>query len=56
MRYDYKICYRKGKENVVANRLSKIPAAQLLAIFTSTINTTLLENVSLGKVMETFET
>ena len=45
MGYNYEICYRKGKENVVANGLSRIPAAQLLALSVSTINATLLENV-----------
>jgi len=42
---DYEICYKKGKENGVADGLSKVPAAQLLLISTSTINVTLLGNV-----------
>ena len=45
MRYDYEVCYKKGKENVVADGLSRVPVAQLLAISTSSVHATLLEDV-----------
>jgi len=45
MGYDYEVSYKKGKEKVVADGLSRIPAAQLLAISTSSIHATLLEDV-----------
>jgi len=45
MGFDYEICYRKGKENVVANGLFKVSAAQLLALTMSDVNSELLEHV-----------
>ena len=45
MGYDYEVCYKKGKQNVVANGLSKVLEAQLLAISISSIHATLLDSV-----------
>jgi len=45
MGYDYEICYRGGKENVAADGLSRITAAQLMTLTVSEINSELLEQV-----------
>jgi len=53
MGFDYEICYKKGKEDVVADGLSRITAAQLLAITVSEINSELLEQVKQSWIEDT---
>ena len=43
--YDYDIEYKQRRENVPANALSRIPSQELFALTTSTISTTLMEEV-----------
>ena len=45
MGYDYEICYKKGNENTAADSLSRVPAAQLLALSLTSVHTTLLEEL-----------
>ena len=45
MGFDYEICYKKGKENVVADGLSKVTSAQLMALTLSEISSNLLEQI-----------
>ena len=45
MGYDYEICYRGGKENIMAGVLSRITAIQLLALTVSEVNSKLLEQI-----------
>jgi len=45
MGYDYEICYKEGKENVVADGLFRTLTAQLLAISPLSINAALLDHV-----------
>ena len=42
MGFDYEICYKKRKENVVADGLSRIPAVQLTALTVSSLDSDLL--------------
>jgi hypothetical protein len=43
--YDYDIKYKHGKENVHADALSRIPSQELYALTTSTISTSLMEEI-----------
>ena len=45
MGYDYEVCYKKGKENVVADGLSRVPATHLFTLATSSVQATLLEDI-----------
>ena len=45
MGFDYEICYKKGKENVVADGLSTATSSQLMALTLSEISLDLLEQV-----------
>jgi len=43
--YDYEISYKKGKENMVADSLSRLPAAQLMTLTLTTLDSDLLAQV-----------
>jgi hypothetical protein len=43
--YDYDIEYKQGRENVPADALSRIPSHELFALTTSTISTSLMEEI-----------
>jgi hypothetical protein len=43
--YDYDIEYKQGKKNVPADALSRIPSKDLYAMTTSTISTSLMEEI-----------
>jgi hypothetical protein len=43
--YDYDIEYKQGKENVPADALSRIPSKDLYVMTTSTISTSLMEEI-----------
>jgi len=45
MGFDYEICYKKGKESVVANGLSRVSTAQLVTMTVSSLSSELLEQV-----------
>ena len=45
MGYDYDICYKKGKENVVADALSRVNHGELLAMAVSSISGGLMEEI-----------
>ena len=45
MGYDYDICYKKGKENVVADALSRVNHGELLAMAISSISGGLMEEI-----------
>ena len=45
MGYSYDIHYKKGKDNIVADALSRLPSAQVLLLSTSVIQSDLLELV-----------
>ena len=43
--YDYDIEYKQGRENVPADALSRIPSQEIYALTTSTISTSLMEDI-----------
>jgi len=43
--YDYDIEYKQGKKNVLVDALSRIPSKDLYAMTTSTISTSLMEEI-----------
>jgi len=45
MRFDYEICYKKGKENVDADSLFRISAAQPVALCISSMSLELMEQI-----------
>ena len=45
MGYDYDICYKKGKENLVADALSRVKAGELLVLAVSGISSDLMEEI-----------
>lgn len=45
MGFDYEICFKKGKENVVADGLSRIPTVQLIALTVSSLDYELLAHI-----------
>jgi len=45
MGFDYEICYKKGKDNVVANGLSRVPAKQLVAMTVSSLDSELMAQI-----------
>jgi hypothetical protein len=45
LEYDYDIEYKQGKKNVPTDALSKIPSQELYALTTSTISTSLIEEI-----------
>ena len=45
MRYDYDICYKKGKDNIAADALSRIHSNELVALSVSSISSDLLNEI-----------
>ena len=45
MAYDYDISYKKGKENVVADALSRLHSRELMALAISSKSTDLMEEI-----------
>lgn len=45
MQYDFEIEYKKGKENKVADALSRLPLVELFAMTLSTVRSNLLEAI-----------
>ena len=45
MEYDYDISYKKGRDNVAADALSRIHSGELLALAVSSISTGLMEDI-----------
>ena len=45
MGYDYDISYKKGRENVVTDALSRVKAGELLSLAVSSISTELMEQI-----------
>ena len=50
MGLDYEICYKKGKENLAADALSRVPSAQLLSMAVSKVHPTLFDDIKRGRV------
>ncbi|KAJ7960249.1 Ty3/gypsy retrotransposon protein [Quillaja saponaria] len=45
MGFDYEICYKKGSRNVVANALSRRDEPQLCVVYTTTVQSELLQKI-----------
>ena len=54
MGYDYEIIYKQGKENVVADGLSRINGAQLLNMTLSTLHSDLLADIKNSWTQDTY--
>ena len=51
MGYDYEVCYKKGKENTVANALSRVQGYELMMIAVSNISSELMAEIQGSRKM-----